>query len=420
MTDRIDLTKWVIHFVHRTGPHRQSPIWSNEEPYWPVAYDADKKPIFSEWQFNDLLNNIVKKGEPFEILLKILDDGHIRITWTFDKGEPCVYGPRGAVCFTEMPLHAFLHYTQSRTEDYVSNYGIAILKEDLFRMGGRPVIYGTTSTHNQLPNKDINFRGGRLLHPDCGISPEEQYRYVPLNLVRKPYPIDWMKEREWRWTDDIDSLQDLPGLPVWLLAGTPGISTIIVIVQSNAEANVFLDRLKSYYDAGENVRRYRFNKNRLANTHVLSIEELEKHPEGRGYVRLENLPLRLPSIAPPAVTDDTREKVLRVLESAKSCFSHHYEATSSTWITPYSGNSQHMIPFEINIVTYDAHSEITQALVEERHLAAFGGLGYIVSDLSRWAESDKEIECYLGAAHATAQLLSTELGQEFRVLFDRQ
>src|SRR5260370_41525724 len=115
-----------------------------------------------------------------------------------------------------MPVYAFLDYAKTRADKLnVQTYGIALLNEELFRAGARPVIYGLSRPHAELPSAASNrWAGPRLLDPSCGIARHEQYRYVAMNLGRDRL-IDWSHEREWRWTNDFAKDRDPPGLAIW-------------------------------------------------------------------------------------------------------------------------------------------------------------------------------------------------------------
>ena len=110
-----------------------------------------------------------------------------------------------------MPLYALLDYARSRDSTHsVLPYGIALPRDEFYRAGGRPVIYGLTGEHREIKGSRLP----RLLHPTCGIAPVEQYRYVAMSLDPNRR-IDWSHEREWRWCDPNNDCS-YPGLPIWL------------------------------------------------------------------------------------------------------------------------------------------------------------------------------------------------------------
>ncbi|PWV47059.1 hypothetical protein [Chitinophaga sp. S165] len=130
--------------------------------------------------------------------------GYLKAGYSFRKNhkgdvKPTIYGPKPAVCFTEMPFNSFLEYTKTRNDsENVTPYGIAFHRTDLFNLGARPVIYGTSGDHQEAqPGNTFYGKGHRMLHSSCSIGLKEQYRYLYTRLTGK-YPINWTHEREWR------------------------------------------------------------------------------------------------------------------------------------------------------------------------------------------------------------------------------
>ena len=104
---RVDLSEWIVHFVHRRNPSYQQ--YDEEEEgeilTQPLQYEKNKEPLYaSEWDRYDEQYPIEPDAMPFSVLLKILHDGYIRAGWSIRNGKPTIYGPTPAVCFTEMPL----------------------------------------------------------------------------------------------------------------------------------------------------------------------------------------------------------------------------------------------------------------------------------------------------------------------------
>ena len=158
---------------------------------FPYHVDRAKNERFDAWHEYDSEYPIEPDGTARQVLLKILDDGHIRATWSFRNGRPTIYGHSAAVCLTEMPLGALLQYAKKRP-DAVSPYAISVLRHEAFAAGARPAIYGCTMPHSERTTDGF----WRELDESCGIAVHEQYRYVATRLdgVR---PIDWTHEREW-------------------------------------------------------------------------------------------------------------------------------------------------------------------------------------------------------------------------------
>ncbi|AID25056.1 DUF4427 domain-containing protein [Salmonella bongori] len=115
-------------------------------------------------------------------------------SWSYRNGHRTIYGNSPAVCFTDMPIAAYLETGLSRLERHekIGLYAIVLPKEQMFNYGARPAIYGLDQ------DNDVRYASGshgeRLL--DETVLPfVEQYRYV----TYVPGKIDWTHEREWRW-----------------------------------------------------------------------------------------------------------------------------------------------------------------------------------------------------------------------------
>jgi len=137
---------------------------------------------------------------PREVLSKILTEGVLRPGFAL-RGHPAkstIYGPFPAVCFSEQPLAMFIQYLAARADwAAMAGYGLLIHKHDLYAAGGLPVIYGLGA--RELERGDDGYDPSRRLLDPTHISLYEQYRYVAFAPNRKPYPLDWSHEREWRW-----------------------------------------------------------------------------------------------------------------------------------------------------------------------------------------------------------------------------
>lgn len=88
------------------------------------------------------------------------------------------YDQQGAACFYDVPYQNWNKLIQTNTNGR-RGYGVVVMKPDFWRVGGRPVIYTDNPNNGQWPDN-------------------ERYRLVWTDLTRKPYPVDWMHEREWR------------------------------------------------------------------------------------------------------------------------------------------------------------------------------------------------------------------------------
>jgi hypothetical protein len=136
----------------------------------------------------------VKNGKSaFEVLQQILTSGKLIGSGNFGF----VKGTRNAVCLSEAPLSAVSHLIakskancKNKPKEPYSTYGIAISKESIYKLGGRPVIY--------LPDVDAEW-----------IPDDEKWRQVRF----EPPQIDWSHEREWRLPGNLD-LSSVKGLYV--------------------------------------------------------------------------------------------------------------------------------------------------------------------------------------------------------------
>lgn len=150
------------------------------------------------------------KGGPFAKLKQILETGLLmptfapRYRYTVGGTDRTIKGPHPAVCFTEQPLDSFI--TSCDTLRRYWPYGVAIRKEGLFRLGGRPVFYGDGDLLDSLPD-------------------DYKYLWVRFNPIPSTglggYPVDWTQEREWRarpsaYTYATDGLCPNEGVPLLL------------------------------------------------------------------------------------------------------------------------------------------------------------------------------------------------------------
>lgn len=400
---RKDISEWLIHFVHRRNPTNDPHQRFEEFVHVPIAYGPNREPIITDWEYYEQEYPIAIDDYPFAVLKKIFDDGYIQATWAFRNQKPTVYGPRAAVCFTEMPLSALIEYARARAdEESVHTYGIALPKVDLFAAGARPVIYGLSTQHKEADKDDpYSHLRGRILAASCGIAPQEQFRYVTMRLDGEKV-IDWSHEREWRWTKNFKGGADIPGLSLWLADENHGFSQILILVQTAEEAKRFLDRLQTRYDNPYNDYDQQFSQTAILRTRVIALDEISMYLKLDATLRLDDLPsssLKTFSrpTPPPAMLDKVRAAVTKARAAAKMA-----EAAN-----PANG----LFGFSW-VSTYDAQTDITQALLDLGYATSTGGRGYRVGEVMKDVRSDM-IDTLEAAAEAAASVLSSELGQEF-------
>jgi DNA-binding XRE family transcriptional regulator len=268
MSHRTDISKYLIHSVRKP----------NQNDFPKEKYDFDEN-HYLPLTYGENLNN------EFEVLTNIIREGGLRADLSFRKGKSTIYGNIPVICFTEMPLINFLQYVNLRNDrTRFTEYGVALLKKEIYENGGRPVISGLSS--------DIEFKyedaSKRILKSEI-LPLAEQYRYVKLDLSAGN---DWTHEREWRIackTEDFTVHDDYHGNSFT----TYGLnifsdllfSEVILIINTEQEVkNIFQnvqDQLDSgYADGGQefcNNIKYLIVEKALAyinNHHINSIEEL--------------------------------------------------------------------------------------------------------------------------------------------------
>lgn len=298
---RFDLTEWIIHFVHDRIPENDPKCFCVDPETGDSLGFADY--FDSKGEPHSILNCYADEDFPIEedapafvVLKKILHDGYLKSGWSFRKGNPTIYGPSSAVCFTEMPLYALITYAKDRGSysSYVGQYGVAFKKNELYKAGARPVIYGLSTKHIETSENDPYFERGSALRllstTETDIGPQEQYRYVAMNLSGKKR-IDWSHEREWRWRL-IDDQYGVPGLPFLLSDDYADFfSEIVIIVSNETEKNEILHRLKNMYDSEGTQTGFAYNTDLIKTIKVLSIEALSGLSTDLSKIRLEDIPM---------------------------------------------------------------------------------------------------------------------------------
>ncbi|HIF9483476.1 TPA: DUF4427 domain-containing protein [Photobacterium damselae] len=175
---RFDLSDRLIHFFRDIDFDGPNAIPFVEHMGWEnVTEDANYSALF--------------------MLRCAIRSGRLWATWSYRNGVRTIYGPDPAVCFTEMPIAAFMESSESRHQrgEAMSPFALIFPKRDMFQAGSNPVIYGLDKRDYSLPlNKDGEER---IIDPKI-LAIREQYRYVTYNPMAKT-PIDWSHEREWRW-----------------------------------------------------------------------------------------------------------------------------------------------------------------------------------------------------------------------------
>ena len=380
---RRDLSEWALHFIHDYNEsYEPTSMEINFDRYFGFPYHEEKElnDRFHSWQISDEEYPIDPDPDALQVLLKIITDGHIRTTWAFRNKRPTIYGPRAAVCLTEMPLYALLEYAKQRRDESVKNYAVGVLKSELFSAGGRPVIYGLSREHAEQPRKPSFGRTWpRKLAPSCGVAESEQYRYVSMSSDPNR-PIDWSHEREWRWADHQDRCS-CPGLPIWLSEEPISFSRVFIVVPSSEEAERVLERLKELYDAGGNDFDQSFSKKALENTLVISLEDLESSmtDEGFRHLRLEDIPTSRISVMrrPEAscnLIKQVRSVLVEAIEAADEAAAEHLKTA------PRTANGRHIADVAgwAHLMVFDAQTPLVSALLQLDEAYSVPGDGYVI------------------------------------------
>ena len=408
-TRRQDLSTWALHFIH---DHNADNEPTDEtilfEFYGGHPYHEDKatNDRFDSWRISDEHYPIDPDPDALQVLLKIITDGHIRSTWAFRGNRPTIYGPRAAVCFTEMPLYALLEYAEQRTNESVRNYAVGVQKHELFAAGGRPVMYGLSGKHaEEAQGSPFNRGWPRKLAPSCGIAESEQYRYVAMSSDPSR-PIDWSHEREWRWVDHEDKYS-CPGLPIWLSKEPFAFSQAFIVVPDSSAATRVLDRLKELYDAGANEFDYPFSRTVLEATSVVALDRLETDisAERKRKLRLEDIPTSsIARFTRPKASAGLVAKVRSVLAEARTAADEAAAARAESAPRAVGGDYVGDVAGWAWLVVRDAQSPLVSALLQLGEAHSYPGIGYCIRDIGglgwRGDQALSLAEAAVGAARA--------------------
>lgn len=401
--DRVDMSDWVLHFVHEPDSRNEP---TNEaipfEEYEGAVYheDPEVNSRFSAWGVFDEENYIGGGGSAYMVLRKIIADGHIRASWAFRNGKPMIYGPRAAVCFTEMPLHALVDYAKQRSETDVECYAVGLLKSEVFEAGGRPVIYGLSTPYTEL--NPTGRAWPRKLDPACGIGEQEQYRYVTTALSG-PRRIDWTHEREWRWVDHEDKCW-CPGLPVWMVGEPHSFSKVLIVVQTDAEADDILDLLMQLHDSGGNEFTVEFNRPTLYQTFVVSLQQLrdELSDDALRTLRLEDIPTRqLRTFERPQASQADLDKATSVLAEAREAADRAMREKWESMPKTPDGHIQDMVGWA-RLTVHGAQTPLVSALLQLEE-ASPADYGYFIKGMTDNCKQLDQAWCLEEAAARAAQ-----------------
>lgn len=403
--------------MHRRNPENDPLEFSIDVEnleYIPIPdnFDYNGVPMFQLDKDEEDEYGLAPDDYAFVVLKKILHDGYIRTGWSYRNYTPTIYGPKSAVCFTEMPLYGLIEYAKSRANEYVTeSYGIALLKEELFKAGARPVIYGLSTKHEEASGDDPNFgKGFRALSTKAGLGIKEQYRYVYTNLDSSKRT-DWTHEREWRWAD-LSERFDFPGLPIFALNDLIHFSQIIVFVKTVKERDNLIDHLKNLFHSKMTNRGLEYNLRAIENTYVLSLDELADLKKDISLIKFDDLPLKsIPKIQKIDVKPETLDRVRRAIEEAsKVSLKASTDFYDNYPMVNEKGEKLGPCGFS-HVVTWESNSEITQALVELDVASSYADGYYHIYGLKTYPSQLLDVEEQ--GMIAASEYLTKELGQKF-------
>ena len=122
---RADMTDWITHFVHDPAPANALPksqylptgtrFFHGPERIFPYVMNEAANARYREWHIHD--QNSSSPRNAFEVLLKILRDGHIRASWSISVAFHVIMNSRVAG-IAESEVHAVVFLVTTPTESY--------------------------------------------------------------------------------------------------------------------------------------------------------------------------------------------------------------------------------------------------------------------------------------------------------------
>lgn len=230
-SNRFDLSDYLIHFFRDVDMMGPNAIAMPEYLGWHSLAEGTFYPAIF-------------------MLRAALRNGRLWATWSYRKGVRTIYGPSPAVCFTDMPIAAFIETSRERHAcgEAMGEMALVFPKAEMRALGARPAIYGLSEDSTVWPR---GIDGGPRVFPTDVLPSHEQYRYIT-----DTYPIDWSHEREWRWpcrvqypswdSCPVSNWSDIPGLDFY----DKDISGIGAIVKTGGQAKLVIQDMLTLVDAG--------------------------------------------------------------------------------------------------------------------------------------------------------------------------
>lgn len=352
MNTRTDLSKYMIHSVRR--PSAQD-------------YPSDQE---DELNYFPLLSGESLEDE-FEVLKNIIREGGLRASLSYRNGRATVYGNTPVVCFTEMPLINFLQYVKKRNRrTRFTEYGIALLKNEVYKNGGRPVISGL-SVGNEFEYLDSSKR---IIKPEI-LPFSEQYRYVKLDIYT-----DWTHEREWRIACDSNQniltvlddyrndIFETCGLNIF---SDMFYSEAVIIIKTEDEAEriakIVRDQLDSGYAKGGEefyiVIRYLIVDKAVEFMETANINSIEELPTDAFYTQVE-----------ATLTDAEKDKVRAALQK---CSEASIQFANEFFKEYNLDTVEKQVNFDLAgyavVCSYDSDNKFYRYLLRENYGSAVSG-----------------------------------------------
>ena len=138
----------------------------------------------SQWLLHLCKHSVTPPGQPIEVLQKILGEGKI----TASRSEHITkYDPAGVVSFYDVPPQNWKELIDTNPNGR-RGFGLVFAKNVLWFLGARPAIY-TDNPNDSWPDT-------------------QKYRLINTDLNKQPNPVDWTHEREWRFREDFQFVQN--------------------------------------------------------------------------------------------------------------------------------------------------------------------------------------------------------------------
>lgn len=401
--NRLDLSDWIIHFVHDKS--------TEERPDWivnPCGYgfgedgqeDVDEHIMASEWEAEnmDFSYKESDKLTAFEVLKLILSMGYIRAGFSYRKQRKTIYGNRPSICFTEMPLHALIQYSKNRSNsNFLSSYAIAFPREELFKFGARNVIYGLTNEHREAEEPDPYYdRWHRNLAQSCGLGLHEQYRYV-YTKISDYKRIDWSHEREWRLACDYDFYQKV-GLNFLLEEEDSNpikrFSQIAVIVNTESEADELINHLAQYYHGDlylystEIVNRIKVvsleHLSTISNDYLtnISIEDI-KYSDFKKYIKVRSA---------KDIQEEVKLFIKEAIEYANIRHEEEWDNWSNRGLKLASNGDYYDLCAFVHVVLDEPTKKYSNALIDIGYAEPNGNWGIILREVKSPATQSSTIK----------------------------